>query len=77
MAKKRLNKEEAIQFCLEQITSKNLDQKEFNRLRQYKARYKAGKLSEVGIQTLFNRFQVIEHCYYTTAVEGKKKKPTK
>jgi hypothetical protein len=65
MAIKKHTKEKAIQFCLDQITSKKLEQTEFNKLRQYKVRYKAGKLSEIGIQTLFKRFGVQEHCYYT------------
>lgn len=65
MGKKKLSRDEAIQYCLDQINSKDLEFKEFNRLRQYKARYEKGELKENAIQTLFDRFGIKEHCYFT------------
>lgn len=77
MSKKKFSKVEAIEYCLEQINSKSLDTNDFNKFRQYKVRYKAGKLSEVGVQSLFKRFGVHEHCYYSIPELTGKKKPAK
>ncbi len=61
----KYNRDQAIQYCLKKINKRELEANEYNILRQYKARYRQGKLGEKGIRTLFKRFNVDQHCYFT------------
>ncbi len=64
--KKRLTKEEALEYCFEQITPSVLtDKDEYNKYKTYRQRIKTGKAGKNAIQTLFDRFGVSENCYYT------------
>jgi len=65
MSKKKLTKDEAINYCMEQIEPGNLSPDEYLKLRQYKFRYNKGELKDKAIKTLFDRFGITENCYYT------------
>ena len=60
---KKLSKEEALQFCLDSIVPGMGE--DYLKLRQYKFRAEKGELKDKAIQTLFDRFAVKDHCYYT------------
>lgn len=60
-----MTKEQAIQFCLKQITpSVLIDEKEYRKFKMYKHRIENGKAGKNAIQTLFERFGIEERCVY-------------
>ena len=64
--KKKLTKEEALEYCFGQITPSILtDVAEYNKFKTYRQRIKTGKAGKNAIQTLFSRFGITENCYYT------------
>jgi len=71
MSKKRLTKEEALEYCFQKITPSYLmDVDEYNKFKTYRQRIKTGKAGKNAIQTLFDRFGIIENCYYTIKDNG-------
>lgn len=63
--KKKLTKEEALEYCYMQITPSILtDVNEYNKFKTYRQRIKTGKAGKNAIQTLFDRFGIIEDCHY-------------
>ena len=60
-----MTKEEAIEYCFTQIKPSLLDEKDYNKFRLIRNRYRKGELREKAIQTLFARFEIKQHCYYT------------
>ena len=61
----KYTKDQALEYCLSRISKKYLEDAEYNILRQYKVRHEQGKLGEKAIRTLFKRFKIDQHCYYT------------
>ena len=69
MSTKKLNKKQAIEYCLEQIKPSLLGD-DYNKFNQYRIRYNKGELKDKAIKTLFDRFGIIENCYYTIKDNG-------
>lgn len=59
-----MTKEEALQYCFDQIKPTLLEANEYNRLKMYRNRYEKGELGEGAIKKLFDRFEIESHCYY-------------
>ena len=72
MAAKKYTKEDAIKYCFEQVKPSIIGLDDYNKFRQYKSRYEKGTLNETAIKSMFDRFGVEDHCYYT--IDKKKKK---
>lgn len=60
-----MTRDEAIEYCFAQIKPSIMDKKEYDKYRLIRNRYKKGQLREQAIKTLFRRFGIEEHCYFT------------
>ena len=67
-------KEKALEYCFENMKQSIIGKENYNKYKQYMYRHNKGDaLKDTAINTLFELFDIKQHCYYTKE-EGQSKK---